>query len=135
MRSYRKSYRGFVILLILFILAVTAVSVLAGENEKIEMALVFNICSLWILLLTAVVYLNEKVYWYSGISFEMAAAAGSARRKAYARKHLIRFGIFTGVFLLYSIVSFLTGIPSGIDIAVFIIGELGTAFSTMDIRL
>ena len=86
-------------------------------------------------LLTWIIYKNEKIYWYTGLSYEDARKAGSEQRKEYAMKHFKRFGIFAGIYLVYSIIALLFDIPIGVSITIVLIGLVGVALSTMNIKL
>lgn len=75
------------------------------------------------------------IYWYNGTSYEEAKVAGPERRKQFACKIMKRFGYCTLAFFFYSIFSIMIGILYGIDITVALVGIVGTAISTMKIKL
>ena len=71
----------------------------------------------------------------NGVTYEQAVEAGSARRKAFALRHLVRFGICTAIYLLFAVVGQIIGWPFWIDIIVFTVGVIGAAISTIGITL
>ena len=94
-----------------------------------------NIVVISIFVLSLIIYLTENVYWYNGVEFSEALEAGTEKRKAYALSHMKRFGGFTGIFIVYSCISILIGIPKGIDIIIAVVGLITTAISTIHIKL
>lgn len=133
--EYKKSYLGFW----LWLLAMCALSFMCAflpeMDEQIMIAIIDNIMTSSCFVLTVIVYLTENIYWYNGTSYEDALNAGKERRKKFALAHMKRFGIFAGVFLLYSVISILLGIPYGVDIVVVVAGLVITAISTVKIKL
>lgn len=55
-------------------------------------------------ILTGMIYKNEAIYWYTGISYQEACAVTSKQRKEYAYKHFIRFLI--GLFRLFCLFNY-----------------------------
>lgn len=138
MQEYKKSYKGFVVWLVLFCLSLVGIIFLphdVHDNTQLSLAICDNLMTIWCFLLTFIIYCTDSVYWYNGTSFEEAKQAGSERRKKFAFAHMKRFGLFAAGFLVYSIVSIFIGIPYGIDIAVAVIGIITTAISTCSIKL
>lgn len=135
MDEYKKSYKGFVLWLIGFCLVYFACIFLPETNTQILVAVLDNIMMLGCFILSFIVYKTEYIYWYNGTSYEDAKAAGSERRKQFARKHMKRFGyVFLG-FLVYSMISIMIEIPYGIDITVAVVGLVSVAISTINIKL
>lgn len=135
MKEYKKSYKGFVFWLMGFCLACCGCVFLPDTTTQISVAFVDNVMVLGCFILSFIIYKTEYVYWYNGTSYEEAKAAGSVRRKQYARRHMKRFGYFALGFLAYSIVSVVIGIPYGIDISVAAVGLISVAVSTININL
>lgn len=133
--EYEKSYKGFVIWIILFCGTMIAPGFLPIGNGDIVVRLMSNVCTFGVAILTFIIYRNEKIYWYNGTTYEEALSAGSDRRKAFAWKHFLRFGMFALVFLIYSVIAQLAGIRSMIDFVVLTIGLVGVAFTTIGIKL
>ncbi len=138
MNDYKKSYKGFVLWLIGFCAACTLCvfpSILYDYSTKISLAIVDNVMIIGCFILSFIIYKSEAVYWYNSTNYEDALAAGSERRKKFALKHMKRFGYFALAFLIYNILSILTGIPYGIDITIACIGLIAAAVSTINIKL
>ena len=135
MKVYKKSYLGFWLWMLGFCLACTGCIFLPEMDVQIILAIIDNIMTIGVFILTLIIYLTECIYWYNGTSFEAAAAAGSVRRKRFAFAHMKRFGLFALVFLLYNVLSIVIGIPWGVDIAVVLVGIVGVALSTLKIKL
>ena len=131
----KKSYKGFLLWMLVFVVTMFGCSLLPIENGAILTRMVMNVCVLNIVLLAFIIYKTEYVYWYNGTEYEQAVEAGSERRKEFAWKHLMRFGIFALIYLAISMVAQLVDIPYGVDIAVATVGLVITAFSTNGIQL
>ena len=131
----KKSYTGFIVWMFLFIGILFSLSFLPVEDESIMIRAVFVFTSLAIAGMMLLIYFTEQVYWINGVTYEQAVEAGSARRKAFALRHLVRFGICTAIYLLFAVVGQIIGWPFWIDIIVFTVGVIATAISTIGIRL
>ena len=131
----KKSYTGFIVWMFLFIGILFSLSFLPVEDEGIMIRAVFVFTSLAIAGMMLLIYFTEQVYWINGVTYEQAVEAGSARRKAFALRHLVRFGICTAIYLLFAVVGQIIGWPFWIDIIVFTVGVIATAISTIGIRL
>ncbi len=130
----KKSYTLFIVWTVLFCAVETGICFLPVSND-LMLRLVMNTTSISIALLTLLIYLTGNVYWYNGVSFQDAVAAGAARRRNYALKHLIRFGAFALIYLLFSVVAQILHVNFWVDFAVFMVGIMAVAFSTIRIRL
>lgn len=104
-------------------------------NAKTMSLLLFNLTNIWLMLLTWVIYKTEKIYWYTGLSYEEAAKASSEMRKKYAIRHFLRFAIFTAGYGLYSVISYLDDIHIGFDIVIEIVCIVTAVVSTVNIKL
>ena len=114
----KKSYLGLVIWLITYTALMTAGGFLPlGADLLIRVFMVFTTVSLVILM--AMMYFMDTVYWLNGVSFEQALEAGVERRKRYAFLHIRLFGIFAIAYTLYSIVAYVLHFTWVIDIIVF----------------
>lgn len=131
----KKSYKGFIIWMLGFCAICFGTVFLPVKDAGILLRIIDNICTIGITVLAFIIYKTEYVYWYNGITYEEAVKAGSEKRKAFAWQHLKRFGSFALVFLIFSIVSQVTGISYWIDIIVAVIGLVAAAISTINIKL
>ena len=135
MRMYRKSYRGFVIWLIVFLVLIFAICFLPAEDAAIMTRLITNLCTLGMAHLTWLIWRTESVYWYNGVSFEDAAKAGAERRKAYALRHFRLFGGYALVALVVTAAAQMLHLPWWVDFTLVCGGLIAAAFRTMAYKL
>ena len=133
--EYKKSYLGFFLWMAAFLAATGACCFLPVSGSKDFILAIGLITMIGLFLLTLQIFLNERVYWYSGISYDEAKQAGSQRRRKYALDHLNRFGIGTGLFVIYCLLSWMAGFPYWIDLLAEIAAIVMTALSTIPIKL
>lgn len=131
----KKTYKGFIIWLLIFTATMFGSAFLPIENSTALTRIVMNVCVFNLALLAFIIYKTENVYWYNGTEYKQAVEAGPERRKEFAWKHLKRFGIFAVIYLAFSVVAQLIGIPIGVDIAVATVGMVIAAFSTIKFEL
>lgn len=132
---YRKTYTGFIVWLIVFVIVVLAVCFLPVKDEAVLTRLVMNLCTIGMAQLTWMIWRNERVYWYNGVSFEEAEKAGNERRKAYAFRHFRLFGIYALMALAVSMGSYLLRLPWWVDFMLIGLGLIAAAFRTMVYKL
>jgi len=132
---YRKSYTGFIVWLIVFVIAMVAICFLPVDDEAILIRLLLNLCTLGMAQLTWMIWRNGRVYWYNGVSFEEAEKVGSERRKEYAFRHFRLFGGYALVALAFTLGGQLAGWPWWVDMVVISIGLMAAAFRTMVYKL
>jgi len=132
--EYKKSYKGFVIWMIGFVVISFSVCFLPFD-ESIMTRVTLNVCTISIAILAYIIYKTEYVYWYNGTPFEEALLAGSLRRKVFAMRHLKRFGLFAMVYLILSVILHVLNIGIWADIVVVTIGLIAVAISTIPIKL
>ena len=136
--EYKKTYKGFWIWMICFVAVLLLVGLIpakAALSASISMRLIDNICAIAMAILAFMIYESEYVYWYNGISYEEALKADSERRRAYAWKHFQRFGTFAVIHLIISITAQLFGVSMWVDFTILVVGIIGVAFSTINIKL
>ena len=134
-KEYKKSYIGLVLWLVFFIAAMTGAALLPINDKGIAIRFTINLCTTSVALLSLIIYLTGYVYWYNGTDYATAKEAGNERRKAFAKKHFVRFGIFAAVCIVFSIVGQLVNMNYGIDVTVASIGMIATAISTIGVKL
>ena len=61
MKEYKKSYRGFVILMVVFVVALFALPFIPNADAKVISIIIFNIMNLWMALVTFVIYKTDKI--------------------------------------------------------------------------
>lgn len=130
----KKSYKGFIIWMIFYIVVCGLITIIP-VNSDLSVLIVMNGTTLSIVILCAIIYLTESVYWYNGVSYEQALEAGSDRRKSYALKHLIRFGIFEIIFLIYSVFALFFSFAGYVHAMIVCVGLVAVAINTLKIRL
>lgn len=135
MKEYRKTYKplaGWAIALVAVLLAIAALPI---HDGALLTRLTMLATVLMILLLMAIIYIGEYVYWINGgPTFEQARDAGSAARKAYAWAHLRAFlwgGAASAALMLLSAMAHW---PVGVDIAGVCLCVIIAAFSTIRVK-
>ena len=135
--NYKKSYRGFVLWLVLFfavhIFGAEPLMSMVEENYSVYASL--SVTLLFLDALTYIIYKTEYIYWYNGMSYDTARKASSGARKEYAYRHLIKFVYASIMWFVYGILKSLTGIKLWVDIIIFCALIIGAALSTMGIKL
>lgn len=131
----KKSYKGFVIWMLAFCMLAISVCYLPISSYEVMTRIVDNLCAFGITFLTFIIYKTEYVYWYSGISYEEARETESERRKIFAWKHLKRFGFFSLMFFIFSIVAQILQVSVWIDIVILTVGFVIVALSTTHFKL
>ena len=132
---YRKTYTGFVIWLAVFIVLLFGVIFLPVNDVAVMTRLIANLCTLGMAHLTWLIWKNERVYWYNGVSFEEAESAGSERRKAYAFRHFRLFGGYALAALAITVAAYLAHLPWWIDFTALCVGLIAAAFRTLSYKL
>lgn len=139
LRPYAKTYRPFVLWLLLFFSVSFGLPPLAQALLHLAGAALTRVsllCTLLLLvLLFYIVRRGEYVYWINcGPSFEEAREAGSEKRRAYASALLRLFCRAAGVGALYLTLSAALGFPTWLDVAVFSALLVIAALRTLRIR-
>lgn len=131
----KKSYKGLVWWVIIFTAVLFLFCFVRIEDEGLITRLICAEMNCGVAALAYMIYRNEAVYWYNGTEYEEAVAAGSERRKAFAKKHLDRFAVCAAATLLYSSVAQALGWPFWIDIVLATVALIAAAISTVKIKL
>lgn len=131
----KKSYKGFVWFMVAYIAGMFLIAFIPTEDGGLITRLICAEAALGVVALAYIVYRTEYVYWYNGTTYEEAVAAGSERRKAFAKKHLDRFGACAAVCLLYSAAAQAMGWPFWIDLVLFCAALVAAAVSTIKFKL
>lgn len=132
---YRKTYTGFILWMIVFVIAMLAICFLPVEDEAVLTRLLQNLCTISIAQLTWWIWRTERVYWYNGVTFEEAEKAGSERRKEYAFRHFRLFGGYALAALAVTMAAYLARLPWWVDFTVVTIGLIAAALRTMKYTL
>lgn len=132
---YKKSYKGFVIGLIIYLLLLMSVSLIPGLNAQLAIRLIMLLTIWYMAALSFQVWRTEQIYWYNGTTFEAAEAAGSERRKEFAWRHFRIFGRFALIHTAVALAMTLLGWSAWIDFTVGTVGLCVACFLTMPIKL
>lgn len=135
MRMYRKTYAGFILWMIAFVIVMLAICFLPVQDEAFLTRLLQNLCTISIALLTWIIWRTERVYWYTGITFEQAETAGSERRRAYAFRHFRLFGGYALAALAVTMAAHLARLPWWVDFIIVTVGLIAAALRTMVYKL
>jgi hypothetical protein len=132
---YEKSYKGFVVGLLVYFVLLMSLAFIPGVNEQLAMRLIMLLTVWYMAALSFHVWRTEQVYWYNGTSFEDAEAAGSERRKEFAWRHFRIFGMFALLMTVLSCAMQLLGWSAWIDFTVGTVGICVACFMTIPIKL
>lgn len=131
----KKSYFGFIILLIVFTLGGASIVFLPIQGEDILMRLLFNYCDLGMVILMLIIYKTGKVHWFTGITYEDALKVDLSQRKLYALYHLRDFSIFFVAYLVLSILFTILHITYYVDLIAWTITVVAVALQTIRYKL
>ncbi|MGN0754804.1 MAG: hypothetical protein ACI4ME_10115 [Aristaeellaceae bacterium] len=131
----KKSYTGFMLWLIGFAAAMLCVSLIPTADWQLMMRLIILLMGWGIAMLAFIIWRTERVYWYNGVSYEEAEAAGAERRRAYAWRHLKVFGVYALGISVFVWVMQMLGASAWIDFTVGTIGLIVAGCCTMPIKL
>ena len=101
----KKSYKGYIVWMILFCVGMVLMMIVDLKNLKLFSLILGNYMLMMITLLTGMIYKNECIYWYSGVSYQEAIEATSMSRKSMLINIFIRF-ITCLLYLFYSIIAY-----------------------------
>lgn len=135
MSDYKKSYSGFIIMMLVFTAVMFVLPFISDIGENAITIILFNFLDIWMVLLTWIIYKTEKIYWYTGVSYEEAAKTDSANRKRYAFCHFKRFLYYAVIYAVYSVIAYLADISLTSNILFATVGIVAVAISTINIKL
>ncbi len=131
----KKSYTGFILWLMIFVAATLGISLLPTADWQLLMRLIILLMAWGIAALAFIIWRTEQVYWYNGVSYEEAEAAGAERRRAYAWRHLKVFGIYALGISVFVWVMQMLGASAWIDFTIGTIGLIVAGCCTIPIKL
>ena len=131
----KKSYTGFVIGLLGYAAALFVVAFLPAEDFSQPMRLLMLLTAWYMAWLTFHIWRRDRIYWYNGVSFEEAEAAGSERRKTFAWRHFRIFGMLALIVTAISLATWLLGWSAWIDFAVCTVGLIAACICTVPVKL
>lgn len=134
-KTYQKSYKLFILWLLAFVLCLFLISLLPTNDIHLVVDVIMNYMTISIAVLTLIIYCTENIYWYNGTTYEEANEAGAERRRKFALAHFKRFLIGALVNLCFCVISYMLGFRFAYDIIVGIVVLVGSAISTIKIKL
>lgn len=114
----KPTYKGFIIWLVFFVTSL--IPAVRLENRDLAARLCFGIGLIDLVILMLIIYCTERIYWFSGISFEQARQAGSQQQKNYALRILKRFMYLLGIFLIYAFIGHIWHFHNLFDMVIII---------------
>lgn len=129
----KKSYKGLVLWLIAYLLGF--VPMFAIDDGAIVTRLTLWYTSAMITGLMLIIRNTDSVYWINSVDFKTAEKVGYEKRMEFAQAHLDKFKKHTVLYTVFTLASYFLGLHFAIDITVFCISLIVTAFSTINIRL
>ena len=132
---YKKSYKGFVLSLLIYLVLIFTVSFIPAADESQPIRLVMLLTAWYMAGLTFYIWRTERIYLYNGTTYEEADAAGSERRKAFAWRHFRIFGMFALLMTVLSCGMQLLGWSEWIDFTLGTVGLCAACFMTIPIKL
>lgn len=127
-----KSYLGLVVWMVLYMAATVLCMFLP---ERMMLRGIMQATSLGTTVLICMIWINEKIYWINGVTFEEAMEATREQRKTFAFRHLKIFLWFAVPYFLFSCLSYGLGWNEWVDFALGCVGLIGCALATIPIKL
>lgn len=134
-KDYKKSYKGFIIFILLHFSTLIGASLLSIWKDFLPLLLIANIITVGMSILMYIMYVSEKIYWMNGIEYEKALLAGSKRRKEYAIKHFKTLGKATLFGLILTILSGIFNWSQFIIFPIILITFIIACISTVRFKL
>lgn len=137
MKEYKKSYTGFLIILLLYLIAAFLpifIPVMHDRPGAVTAWMCFA-TAVFVFALIFYIYKSEKLYLFSGVTYEQAARLSSEQRRNYAYLHVKKFLPATVILIAYSVLAFIAKLPDALSIVILCLVLVATAFSTMKIKI
>lgn len=137
MKEYKKSYTGFLIILLLYLIAAFLpifIPVIHDRPGAVTAWMCFA-TAVFVFALIFYIYKSEKLYLFSGVTYEQAAKLSSEQRRNYAYLTLKKFLPATVILIAYSVLAFIAGLPDALSIVILCLVLVAAAFSTMKIKI
>lgn len=131
----KKSYKGLILWMIGYPAVLIGAAFLPTKDVGLLVRVIDGLTMVSVVVLMLIIWRTEKVFWFTGMSFEQAVEAGPVRRKAYAWKHVKLFGIFAAAFLLFSVVAQVLHFSIAVDLAVLMAGMIAVGVFSMKFKL
>ena len=137
MKEYKKSYWGFLIILLLYLAAAFSPIFIPAIRER------HGAGSAWMVFSTAVfvfalifyIYKTGKIYIFTGVTYEEALKLTPEQRKNYGYLHLRKFLPATILLVAYAVLAYIAKLPDAVSVVVMLVVLVATALSTTKIKL
>lgn len=137
MKEYKKSYTGFLIILLLYLIAAFLPIFIPAIHDR-PGAVTAWMCfatAVFVFVMIFYIYKSEKLYLFSGVTFEQVAKLSSEQRRNYAYLTLKKFLPATVILIAYSVLAFIAKLPDALSIVIMCLVLVAAAFSTMKIKM
>ncbi len=137
MKEYKKSYTGFLIILLLYLIAAFLPIFIPAIHDR-PGAVTAWMCfstAVFVFVMILYIYKSEKLYLFSGVTFEQASKLSSEQRRNYAYLTLKKFLPATVILIAYSVLAFIAKLPDALSIVIMCLVLVAAAFSTMKIKM
>ena len=137
MKEYKKSYLGFIIILLLYLAAAFAPAFIPAMQKRpgATTAWMCFTTAIFVFAMIIYIYKSGKIYIFSGITYEDALKVSPEKRRNYAYLHVKKFLPCTVILIAYSVLAYIAKLPDAVSIVLMMVVLLATAFSTNKIRL
>ncbi len=137
MKEYKKSYTGFLIILLLYLIAAFLpifIPVIHDRPGAVTAWMCFA-TAVFVFVMIFYIYKSEKLYLFSGVTYEQAAKLSPEKRRNYAYLTLKKFLPATVILIAYSVLAFIAKLPDALSIVIMCLVLVAAAFSTMKIKM
>lgn len=137
MKEYKKSYTGFLIILLLYLIAAFLpifIPVIHDRPGAVTAWMCFA-TAVFVFVMIFYIYKSEKLYLFSGVTYEQAAQLSPEKRRNYAYLTLKKFLPATVILIAYSVLAFIAKLPDALSIVIMCLVLVAAAFSTMKIKM
>ncbi|MBR5896119.1 MAG: hypothetical protein IKZ39_00705 [Lachnospiraceae bacterium] len=137
MKEYKKSYLGFVIILLLYLAVAFAPIFIPAINDRpgAGTAWMCFATALFVFAVIYYIYRSGKIYIFSGISYEDALKISPEKRRNYAYLHVKKFLPCTVILIAYSLLAYIAKLPDALSVVLMVVVLVATALSTNKIKL
>lgn len=132
--SYKKSYREFLLLIIGYLVVAILVGFLFRDFKKLPLVIMF-ISGFFIFMLSFLIVVLDRAYWYNGIDFKKAKEVGRKRRIEFSFKHFKRAAFMFFLMSIYMIFSFVFKFSTFLDVFLSSVLIVMFPISTINIKL
>ncbi len=130
-----KSYKGFVLWIIIFVGGMCVFPFLPIEDTALITNLSLLYCSAGITGLIYIIYKYDRIYWLTGVFFDDALKLTRQQRDEYTYAHFVKFRNCFIIHLVFAVASQFFNFPMWAIITLPMILLIATAISTIKIKM